>query len=142
MLRISRSLNVFLLIAVISFWALPACSADEKPVAQALSPPEEFVGRFDDSRYAELLAGFTRGGTISGISVIAVDYAALAEQRASPGSLYSRVLSDFAAVDPPALGGEQAQKAFWMNAYNIGAIKMIQRVWLPIRWIERYLFSA
>lgn len=129
MLCVPRSLITFLLIVATGFWALPACSADEKPAAEALAPTEEFVGHFDDSRYAELLTGFTREGTIGGVSVIAVDYAALAEQKASPGSLYSRVLADFAAVDPSALTDEEARKAFWMNAYNIGAIKMIVDHW-------------
>ncbi|MFQ5457140.1 MAG: DUF547 domain-containing protein [Myxococcota bacterium] len=87
------------------------------------------MGQFDDSRYAELLTRFTRAGTIGGVSVTAVDYAALAKQKDDAKSLYRRVLRDFDAFNPAALPGDAARKAFWMNAYNIGAIKMILDHW-------------
>lgn len=89
---------------------------------------------FDDRNYAALLEKQTRSGTIGGVEVTAVDYSALAGQSDDPDSLYRRVLDDFARVDPserlPATGkSSDALKAFWMNAYNIGAIKIIVDHW-------------
>jgi hypothetical protein len=84
---------------------------------------------FDDSNYAALLEEHTRAGTIGGVEVTAVDYVSLAAQAGDPASLYRRVLDDFARFDPPAAETPAARKAFWMNAYNIGAIKMIVDHW-------------
>jgi hypothetical protein len=81
--------------------------------------------RFDATRYAELLRTHTKAGTIGGVSVVAVDYGALAKQAGDPTSLYRHVLDDFARFDPTALGTPSAREAFWMNAYNIGAIKLV-----------------
>ena len=113
------------------------CNGRNEPAAE--SPPEKALNatetsspgeaRFDDARYAELLDRHTRAGAIGGVEVVAVDYAALAAQAGDPGSLYRKVLADFAAVDPAALPDEDSRKAFWMNAYNIGAIKMIVDHW-------------
>jgi len=83
------------------------------------------AGHFDAARYADLLRKHTKAGTIGGVSVVAVDYAALARQAGDPKSLYRRVLDDFARFDPGTLRTRPAREAFWMNAYNIGAIKIV-----------------
>jgi hypothetical protein len=128
-LRFSRFLIAFMTLTVLGFPGLGGCSAEEKSPAGPAASMEEAVGRFDNSNYAALLKGFTRAGKIGGISVTAVDYAALAKQAEDPESLYSRTLDDFASFDPAALRSKKAAKAFWMNAYNIGAIKMIVDHW-------------
>ncbi|MDP3940138.1 MAG: DUF547 domain-containing protein, partial [Deltaproteobacteria bacterium] len=110
-----------------------------KEAAIAEAPPEPVVAPsdqavpsgawFDDTRYAELLDRHTRVGAIGGVEVTAVDYAALSAQAGDPDSLYRKVLADFSAVNPAALPDDEARKAFWMNAYNIGAIKMLVDHW-------------
>ncbi len=85
--------------------------------------------RFDTTLYAELLRKHTKAGTIGGVPVVAVDYAALAKQAGDPKSLYRRVLDDFARARPDALPAPAAREAFWMNAYNIGAIKLVVDHW-------------
>ncbi len=63
--------------------------------------------------------------TISGISVNAVDYAALAKDASNPDSSYSLLLKELAAFDPATLGSPEEKMAFWVNVYNIAAIKTI-----------------
>src|SRR3990172_2935052 len=97
----------------VSVFLAGALSAAQ-PVAQVRAGH----ARFDDGPYAELLQRHTREGTIGGVPVTAVDYAALAKQAGDPKSLYRRVLDDFARFDPVALRTSAAHEAFWMNAYN------------------------
>ncbi len=87
------------------------------------------AGHFDTARYAELLRKHTKAGTIGGVSIVAVDYGALAGQAGDPKSLYRRVLDDFTRFDPATLRARRARQAFWMNAYNIGAIKLVVDHW-------------
>jgi hypothetical protein len=55
----------------------------------------------------------------------AVDYAALAKDAADPGSPYSLLLKQLAAFDPADLETREEKTAFWINVYNIAAIKTI-----------------
>jgi hypothetical protein len=104
---------------------LGGCDAGEG-APETASPPGE---AFEDSNYAALLETYTRAGSIGGVAVTGVDYAALAAQAGDPASLYRRTLDDFARCDPSKAPSPEARKAFWMNAYNIGAIKMIVDHW-------------
>lgn len=54
-----------------------------------------------------------------------VDYDAIQGDKGKPDSLYDKVLKQFTNFDPNGIEGKQNQIAFWINAYNIGAIKMI-----------------
>jgi len=101
-----------------------ALMATSAPAGAASRAPH-----FDTARYAELLRKHTKAGTIGGVSVVAVDYAALAGQAGDPKSLYRRVLDDFAGFDPATLRARPARQAFWMNAYNLGAIKLVVDHW-------------
>ena len=62
---------------------------------------------------------------IGNMNLNVVDYDAIQEDREKPGSLYDKVLQQFADFDPNGIEGRQNQIAFWINAYNIGAVKMI-----------------
>jgi hypothetical protein len=70
--------------------------------------------------YRDLLARHVRPGTVAGIRANLVDYAALARDPSYPVAL-----ADFAAADPTALASEADRIAFWINAYNLLAIKTI-----------------
>jgi hypothetical protein len=74
----------------------------------------------DDGPYARLLARHVRPGTIAGIRLAVVDYAALRDDLD-----YPRALASLAAVDPDRLASEPARLAFWINAYNLLAIKAV-----------------
>lgn len=74
----------------------------------------------DPAAYARLLAAHVRPGTVSGIDVALVDYEAI---KADPG--YAKALQDLAAARPEALATPAERFAFWINAYNLLAIKAV-----------------
>ena len=74
----------------------------------------------DWTAYARLLEAHVRPATIAGIRLQAVDYAALRED-----PHYARALTDLAAPRPEALATDAARIAFWINAYNLLAIKAV-----------------
>lgn len=81
---------------------------------------------FDNTAYAEFLNTYVRTGrVIDGINVNAVDYERLAGDASNPATPYPRLLAQLAVFDPDTLETQEEKLAFWVNAYNIGAIKMI-----------------
>ncbi len=54
-----------------------------------------------------------------------VDYQSIWEERKKKGSLYSKILAQFSEAKPELIQNREDQIAFWINAYNVGAIKMI-----------------
>jgi uncharacterized membrane protein YdjX (TVP38/TMEM64 family) len=74
----------------------------------------------ESAAYARLLAAHVRPVTIAGIRLHGVDYQAL---RRDPD--YPQALRELAAVRPEALPADQARLAFWINAYNLLAIKAV-----------------
>lgn len=92
------------------FLALPAPAADH----------EAFHDLYD-----QLLRQYWRPPvTINGIATTVLDYAALARDARASDSLYQRALAALADTDPGRLTGDEA-KAFWINAYNLGAIRLV-----------------
>lgn len=81
---------------------------------------------FSYARYEAVLAGHVRTGvTINGITLNAVDYAALSQDAKRSDSDYAVLLKDLASFDPEVLGSREEKMAFWVNVYNIGAIKTV-----------------
>jgi uncharacterized protein DUF547 len=81
---------------------------------------------FDYSRYEALLTHYTKPGvSIDGVRVTAVDYAALAKEKEKKGSDYNTLLKDLASFNPETLENPEDKKAFWINVYNITAVKTI-----------------
>ena len=72
-----------------------------------------------DDAYARLLAHHVTPGTVSGIQLNLVDYQGVA---ADPD--YPKALADLAAAKPGALD-ESDRFPFWVNAYNLLAIKTV-----------------
>jgi hypothetical protein len=90
--------------------------------ASAAAPAADF----SYSHYETLLMRYVKSGVaIDGINVSAVDYGALAQDAAKPDSPYSHLLKELAAFDPGTLGSREEKMAFWINVYNIAAIKTI-----------------
>jgi hypothetical protein len=81
---------------------------------------------FSYGNYEQVLEQHVRpGAMINGINAAALDYPALARQASQPDSAYSRLLKELAAFDPGALESREEKMAFWINVYNIAAIKTI-----------------
>lgn len=93
---------------------------------QLLAPAGIMGADFDYAHYAGLLANrVTDGVLINGIPAAAVDYGALAKDAKLPASDYSLLLKNLANFDPGTLISREERIAFWINVYNIAAIKTI-----------------
>ena len=62
---------------------------------------------------------------IHGIPTTVFDYAGLASEVGQPGSDFEQSLQALKRIDPNRLGGGDREKAFWINVYNIGAMKLV-----------------
>jgi hypothetical protein len=81
---------------------------------------------FSYSTYQRFLDKYVVPGKYVGdIKLNVVDYDAIQGDMGKPGSIYDEVLQQLADFDPNGIEGRQEQIAFWINAYNIGAIKII-----------------
>lgn len=122
--RINKSeynLHLVLIIAVLFFVFLSnfAC-ADEEVYADG-DPTHRF-----ELFYNKLLQTYWRPTVpINGINTTVLDYAAMASDANRSDSLFMKTMSALALVDPTALPVSNQTKAFWINAYNFGAMRMI-----------------
>ena len=73
-----------------------------------------------DDAYARLLRAHVRPGVVGGIKLALVDYRAV---KADPA--YVQALSALAESRPDALASDAERIAFWVNAYNLAAIKAV-----------------
>ncbi|MBE9574544.1 MAG: DUF547 domain-containing protein [Proteobacteria bacterium] len=81
---------------------------------------------FAYSRYAEFLSRYVvPQKQIKGFTVNVVDYDSIQKNREKPDSIYEKILGQLAAFEPSTIQDMEDEIAFWINAYNIGAIKMI-----------------
>ena len=81
---------------------------------------------FDYSSYQQFLEKYViEGKLIEGIKFNAVNYESIYENRNDPDSLYKIILKQLALFDPNTMQARADKIAFWINAYNISAIKMI-----------------
>lgn len=81
---------------------------------------------FNNSHYESLLKHHVKTGvSFNGIQLNAVDYSALAKEAKQSGSDYSFLLKELAAFDTASLKSREEKIAFWVNVYNIGAMKTI-----------------
>jgi hypothetical protein len=81
---------------------------------------------FPYGHYEALLKQHVKTGVIiDGIRLNAVDYAAIRSESKRPDSNYSLLLKELATFDPSAMINREEKIAFWVNVYNIGAMKTI-----------------
>jgi uncharacterized membrane protein YdjX (TVP38/TMEM64 family) len=73
-----------------------------------------------DDPYARLLRAHVRPGVVNGIKLALVDYRAV---KADPA--YAQSLNALAESRPDALTSDAERIAFWVNAYNLAAIKAV-----------------
>ncbi|OGB92718.1 MAG: hypothetical protein A2Z31_01085, partial [candidate division NC10 bacterium RBG_16_65_8] len=90
--------------------AVAACFVASATAAQAV----------DLSAYARLIEAHVRPGVIGGIRLTMVDYRGI---KTDPN--YTKALQAFAAVTPEQLQTTKERLAFWINAYNLLAIKAV-----------------
>lgn len=96
----------------VSLWAGGLYSASGATLDYA--PYQQFLDRY-----------VTPGQYVGHMRLNVVDYDAIYRNRKKPDSLYGKILQQLAAFDPHTLQNREEEIAFWINAYNIGAIKMI-----------------
>ena len=74
----------------------------------------------DYGTYARLLGAHVRAGSVAGVRLNLADYGAM---KGDPD--YVRSLDDFARAEPERLASKADRFAFWINAYNLMAIKAV-----------------
>ncbi|HAK61395.1 MAG TPA: hypothetical protein DCO77_13630 [Nitrospiraceae bacterium] len=85
-----------------------------------------FASEFDYTTYASLLKKYVQEDKkVKGFTLNVVDYEGLYQERRNSSSDYNRILEQLAQFNPETLSSKDHQIAFWINAYNIGAVKMI-----------------
>lgn len=81
---------------------------------------------FDYQLFQQFLNEYTMGnGQIGEFKLTLVDYDKIYRNKETTASLYRKLLIHFQSVSPSALVSREEKIAFWINAYNFGAIKMI-----------------
>ncbi len=75
---------------------------------------------FDFAGWDVLLKKHVRPTTIDGVRLNGVDYKALPKDPE-----YTKLISDLAKFSPKTLKDPQEKMAFWINTYNIMAVKMV-----------------
>jgi hypothetical protein len=95
-------------------------------VLAMLLPAAASGAEFPFGHYESLLNQHVKTGvTINGTRLNAVDYAALSRDAKHPDSDYSLLLKSLAAFDTAVLKSREEKIAFWVNVYNVGAIKTV-----------------
>lgn len=77
--------------------------------------------------YGQLLASYWHPAVrINGIETTVFDYAQMKQDsQQRPDSLFNRTLQAIEQVDPAQLRGANRAKAFWINAYNFAAMRLV-----------------
>ncbi len=76
--------------------------------------------------YGELLANYWRPPVrIHGIDTTVFDYAQMKQDAQMPNSLFNRTLKAIERVTPEQLQDSSVAKAFWINAYNFAAMRLV-----------------
>jgi hypothetical protein len=81
---------------------------------------------FDISLYQQFLQNYViPSQQIKGVTMNVVDYETIYQSHENDKSLYNRVKQQLNDFQPETLTSRDEQIAFWINAYNFAAIKMI-----------------
>lgn len=81
---------------------------------------------FDYTEYNKIILKYVYlDNNIKGYTLNVVDYENLFQEHKNPSSSYSILLKQLSVFDPDSVAKREDRIAFWINAYNIGAIKMI-----------------
>ncbi len=102
--------NKMLRIFFEKFWVLMVCLL--------LIPSSAWA--FDFSGWDGLLKRHVRPTTIAGVRLAGVDYPGVKKDPA-----YSKLIGDLKSFSPATLKTPKQKRAFWINVYNIMAVKMV-----------------
>lgn len=81
---------------------------------------------FNYNHFEALLKHHVKTGVkIDGVRLNAVDYTAMTREAKQSDSGYSLLLKELASFNPATLKSREEKIAFWVNVYNIGAMKTI-----------------
>lgn len=106
----------------VTLLALTGAPESRSPIAPAPADPET-------PAFARLLARHGRDGTIDGVRLRVLDYAAIARD---PD--YARALAELDATRPETMEAKE-RIAYWINAYNLLAIRLVADRY-PVRSIQ------
>lgn len=85
-----------------------------------------FAGAFDFELYQKFLNRYTHPNQkIAGVNLTGVDYQVITNEAGQADSPYMLLLKNFSSYDLAGLSSRKEKLAFWINAYNLGAVKMI-----------------
>jgi len=95
--------------------------ANDESGSSAGTPVQRFEHLYDT-----LLKKYWRPSvSIHGIKSTVFDYGSMADDAHSPDSLFAQIVSLLESVNPSELNEPNQAKAFWINAYNFGAMKLV-----------------
>jgi len=80
---------------------------------------------FDTDLYSRILKKYSYNGKKHGVSMTMVHYKRLTLAFKNPTSDISKLIRGMRTFNPNSLSSDTARIAFWINAYNIGAMKLI-----------------
>jgi len=84
------------------------------------------AAEIDYGPYAKFLEDYTKAdAVIDGVRLTAVDYRRATMNAHDISDSYAHSLAMFMMADPASLRTREEKVAFWINAYNMAAIKMI-----------------
>ncbi len=89
----------------------------ELPIASAADEFSQHYGRL-------FLRNWRPAVTIHGFLTTVFDYAAIAGEVGQPNSDFTKAAASLQRVDVALLDGGDYEKAFWINIYNFGAMKL------------------
>lgn len=106
-----------------SGWAVegaPVCTLDGCPrVSQIVLTPSSSE-TFDFTAWDGLLKKYVKPTTMAGVRLSGVDYLGMKKDPA-----YSKLIADLKLFSPAMLKSEKDKLCFWINVYNIMAVKMV-----------------
>ncbi|RME33215.1 MAG: DUF547 domain-containing protein, partial [Deltaproteobacteria bacterium] len=95
-----------------------------------LSPPFAGAAAFDFSPWGRLLERhLSENRVIHAIPANTLDYQALADEASRTDGDWQTLLRQLAAFDPGTIRDRNERMAFWINVYNIAAVKTILDHW-------------
>ncbi len=105
---------------------LPSTSWNGAPSPVAPNEAEHLdaLNRFSDAFGKMFREHWRAPVTIRGTRTTVFDYAGIAKETDDPNSNFSVALRALANVQPSLLRGDDTEKAFWINVYNLGAMKL------------------
>jgi len=85
-----------------------------------------YAGPADFGPYAEFLRAYTKPDvTVDGVRLTGVDYRRISMIAHDVSGPYALALAEFMKADPAALATKEEKVAFWLNAYNLAAVRTI-----------------